>query len=216
MKKQGVNFWLVFALVLAGGALINLWAWKGEARIAREPLRAMPKSFGEWKQIRPDARFDQATESVLRADDYVLREYALPDGQEASLYVGYYSTQRVGATYHSPLNCMPGSGWNLSDQQTVSIQPSDGSASFEANAYIIQNASERHALIYWYQGRGRAIASEYRDKIYTVWDSMRLRRSDGSMVRVLVPIKGTDEEALKLAVDLASKVSPELSRYVPN
>lgn len=216
MKTEGKHFWVLLALLLAGGVVINLWSWESEARVARGQLKEIPGALGEWRQHRPDERFDQATEAVLKADDYVLRNYALPDGRTGSLYVGYYASQRAGATYHSPLNCMPGSGWILSSPAVVEIKPADGSPSFGANAYVIQNASERHALVYWYQGRGRAVASEYWDKVYTVWDSMRLRRSDGAMVRVLVPIKGSEDEALKLAADLAARITPELPRFVPN
>ena len=216
MKTQGRHFWILLALLVAGGAVINLWAWKGEARVERAALSELPASLGEWKQRRADTRFDQATEAVLKADDYVLRDYGLPDGRAASLYVGYYQTQRAGSTYHSPLNCMPGSGWTLSSPSSISIAPADGSSPFEANAYVIQNASERFALVYWYQGRGRSVASEYWDKVYTVWDSIGRRRSDGAMVRVLVPIQRSEEEAMKLAADLAARVVPELPRYVPN
>lgn len=218
MRTKGTHFWLLLALLVAGGAAVHVWEWKGEARVERAELKGLPTSLGEWRQLRGDARFDAATESVLKADDYILRDYALPDGRMASLYVGYYATQRAGSTYHSPLNCMPGSGWTLSSPAAVEVSPADGSAPFEANQYVIQNASERFALVYWYQGRGRAVASEYWDKVYTVWDSMRRRRSDGAMVRVIVPIKEkeSEQEALGLATGLAARVAPELPRHVPN
>ena len=216
MKSPSRNFWLLFALLVAAGLGIHALEWAGEARVARDELKGLPPALGQWRQRRPDSRFDRETEAVLKADDYVLREYALPDGGVASLYVGYYSTQRAGSTYHSPLNCMPGSGWTLSEPATVQIAPADGSPPFEANRYVIQNASERHALVYWYQGRGRATASEYRDKLYTVWDSLRRRRSDGAMVRVIVPIGRSEEESLRLAASLAAEVAPELARFVPN
>ena len=215
MKSHSRNFWLLFALLVAAGAGIRFLEWRGEARVERQELKGLPSSLGEWKR-RQDTRFDQATEAVLKADDYVLREYALPDGHVASLYVGYYSTQRAGSTYHSPLNCMPGSGWTLSDPASITIKPADGSPAFEANRYVIQNASERHALVYWYQGRGRSVASEYWDKLYTVWDSIGRRRSDGAMVRVIVPIGGSEQESLNLAAALAAEVAPELPRFVPN
>ena len=216
MKTKGIHFWVLLGLLVAGGAAVRLWEAKGEARVERGALKELPASLGQWRQQRSDVRFDAATEAVLKADDYVLRDYVLPDGRTGSLYVGYYASQRAGSTYHSPLNCMPGSGWTLSSPSTVRIQPTDGSAVFEANQYIIQNASERFALVYWYQGRGRAVASEYWDKVYTVWDSMRRRRSDGAMVRVVVPIKGAETESLRLATELAAQVAPELPRYVPN
>lgn len=215
MKTQK-KFWALFALIVAVGVFIHVWERAGEASIARRALKELPEEIGPWRKLGPDARFDAATEAVLRADDYVSRDYATADGRMASLYVGYYKTQRVGATYHSPLNCLPGSGWELTEPTTVTIKPTDGSPAFEANRYVIKHGSDSQLLIYWYQGRGRAVASEYVDKLYTVFDSMRLRRSDGSMVRVLVPVNGSEQKAIDDAVEFAAEVAPQLSPYIPD
>ena len=217
MNSHARHFWLMLALLVAGGAVINVWAAAGESRAPRKPLAEFPAEVGAWRQRGRDVRFDAATEAVLRADDYVSRDYVAGDGvSAASLYVGYYSTQRTGATYHSPLNCLPGSGWTLNEPGTVEIKPADGSAAFEANRYIIEHAGDRQLLVYWYQGRGRTVASEYLDKAYTVFDSIRRRRSDGSMVRVIVPVRGSEREALERAAEFASQVEPRLAAYVPD
>lgn len=217
MKAKHLRFWTLFVLLVAGGAVITVWERTSEARVAREPLAQMPKQIGEWRQRGADERFTKEVEDVLRADDYVSRFYALPDGRTASLYVGYHASQRVGATYHSPLNCLPGSGWQLNEPGRSVIQPADGSPAFEANRYIIERGgNDRQVLLYWYQGRGRAIASEYRDKIQTVIDSATRRRSDGSMVRVMMPVGKSEEEAVRTATEFAARVAPELPRFVPN
>ncbi|HEX8191096.1 MAG TPA: EpsI family protein [Pyrinomonadaceae bacterium] len=214
--KKSTQFWAMAALLLAGGAFINFWATAGEARAPRKALAEFPAEFGGWRQAGRDVRFDAATEAVLRADDYVSRDYAGGGGRSASLYVGYYSTQRTGATYHSPLNCLPGSGWALGEPSTVEIRPADGRAPFRANRYVIEHGSDRMLLLYWYQGRGRAVASEYADKVYTVFDSIRLRRSDGAMVRVLVPFRGSEREAQETATQFAAQLAPSLPAYVPD
>jgi EpsI family protein len=217
MKSRARHFWLLVALLVAAGALVNFYEAAGEARVERQALSEFPRELGAWRQRGPDARFDAATEAVLRADDYVTRDYTNAEGRLASFYVGYYRTQRTGATYHSPLNCLPGSGWQLEEPAAVEVRPADGSEAFTANRYVISNGPDRFLLIYWYQGRGRAVASEYWDKVYTVLDSVRLRRSDGSMVRVLVPVVGrSDEEALRAALDFAGQAAPHLSPFVPN
>ncbi|HEV2862435.1 MAG TPA: EpsI family protein [Pyrinomonadaceae bacterium] len=216
MKSQGKHFWLLMALLLAGGAVVNFWAAAGEARVARQPLVTLPTEVGGWRQVGADWRFDRAVEEVLAADDYVARDYRSPDGRLASLYVGYYKTQRTGATYHSPLNCLPGSGWTMSEAAMVEIKPSDGGDAFEANRYIVEHGQDRQLLVYWYQGRGRAVANEYWDKVYTVLDSIRLRRSDGAMVRVLVPVRGSEEQALETARAFAAQLAPGLPAHVPN
>ena len=214
--KKSTQFWAMAALLLAGGAFINFWATAGEARAPRKALAEFPAEFGGWRQAGRDVRFDAATEAVLRADDYVSRDYAGGGGRSASLYVGYYSTQRTGATIHSPLNCLPGSGWALGEPSTVEIRPADGRAPFRANRYVIEHGSDRMLLLYWYQGRGRAVASEYADKVYTVFDSIRLRRSDGAMVRVLVPFRGSEREAQETATQFAAQLAPSLPAYVPD
>src|SRR2546421_240467 len=216
MKVQARHFWAMLALLVVGGAVVNFWAAAGEARVPRRALAEFPSEVGGWRQLGRDERFDAATEAVLRADDYVSREYAADDGRTASLYVGYYLTQRTGATYHSPLNCLPGSGWELNEPGTVEIKPANGAPAFEANSYVVQHGSDRQLMIYWYQGRGRAVANEYRDKAYTVLDSIRLRRSDGAMVRLLVPVRGSDAQALESARQFASQIAPNLAPYVPN
>lgn len=202
-------------MLLVAGALVNLWGVAGEARVARNALVDFPAQLDGWTKRGADARFDAATEAVLRADDYVSRDYVSKDGRVVSLYIGYYLTQRTGATYHSPLNCLPGSGWTLDEPATIQINPADGGPAFEANRYIIRNGNEQQLLIYWYHGRGRAVASEYWDKVYTVLDSIRLRRSDGSMVRVLVPFTGSESDAMETGVGFASLVEPRLAPYVP-
>jgi EpsI family protein len=214
--KDSSRFGLLLALLLLGGIVINVWEWSGEAKVARRAFKDMPSQVGSWRQVGGDQRFDQETENVLRADDYVSRTYALPDGRSASFYAGYYATQRTGATYHSPLNCLPGTGWEMKEPASVTITPANGAPSFEANRYIIENGDDRQLLIYWYQGRGRKVASEYWGKIYTVIDSIRRRRSDGAMVRVMMPVGRSEEAALQAATDLAAQIVPALSEFVPD
>src|SRR2546425_8748701 len=215
-KNNSWRFGILLAVILLGGIGVNAWEYVDEAHVQRNELKDFPKKLGAWEQIGGDERFDVQTEAVLRADDYLLRNYRAGDGRMASFYVGYYATQRNGATYHSPLNCLPGSGWTLTDSAPIMIAPSDGGPSFEANRYIVQNGSDREVMIYWYQGRGRAVASEYWGKIYTVIDSVRRRRSDGAIVRVLVPAGDSDAKALQTTAELASLAAPQLSSFVPN
>jgi EpsI family protein len=213
-RLTNIRFWMLLVALLLGGIIINLWDRGGEAKVARQPLSNFPRQVGSWRQQGQDVRFDSETEKVLRADDYVSRNFET-NGVVASLYVGYYATQRTGATYHSPLNCLPGSGWVMTDGGRIAINPANGQG-FEANRYIIQSGSQRALMIYWYQGRGSAVASEYWAKIYTVLDSVRRRRSDGALVRVMVPVVGSQPEAEKAALDLASQAAANLPAFVPN
>jgi EpsI family protein len=214
-RHNSARFWSLLVVLIACGVVINTWQRAGEATVARSQLSEFPSKLGSWTQTGPDQRFDAATESVLRADDYIQRTYFMPDGRTASFYVGYYKTQRNGATYHSPLNCLPGAGWTMSDASMVTVSPAK-STPFQANRYLIQNGNDRQLMVYWYQGRGRAVASEYWGKIYTVIDSIKRRRSDGAMVRIAVPVTDSEQSAEKIALDLAARSVELLPGYVPN
>jgi EpsI family protein len=212
---KGWRFAVLLVLLLAGGAAVNAWEYLGEARIERKQLKDFPKQFGPWQQTGGDQQFDNETMAVLRASDYLLRNYQAGDGRVVNFYVGYYASQRDGATYHSPLNCLPGSGWTMSDPSKITITPR-GREPFVANRYLIQNGDHKELLVYWYQGRGRAVASEYWGKVYTVIDSVRLRRSDGAMVRITTPIGSSEPAALEAATDLAAITASLLPEFIPD
>jgi len=208
------RFWLLLIALLFSGAIINLWDRAGEAKVTRKTFKEFPTEVGQWRQLGTDLRFDDETETILRADDYVARNF-VSSGHVVSFYAGYYGTQRNGATYHSPLNCLPGSGWTMTDRGEITV-PRPHTGSFIANRYVIQKGNERALVIYWYEGRGRAVAGEYWAKIYTVLDSVTRRRSDGALVRVIAPIETSQPDAEKLAINLASQIAGELPAFVPN
>jgi EpsI family protein len=217
-----MKFWrfaILFVLLLAGGLVVNAWEYLGEAQVERKSLGDFPKKIETWEQTGADEQFNKETLAVLRASDYLLRNYRSRDGRTANFYVGYYASQREGATYHSPLNCLPGSGWVMSEPGTITIAPK-GRPAFVANKYLIQNGDHKELLVYWYQGRGRAVASEYWGKVYTVLDSVRMRRSDGAMVRITTTVNDSEPEALQaalaLATDLAATSSTMLPEFIPD
>jgi len=212
--KSSLRFGVLLVLILAAGIVVNTWSYLGEAHVERKDLKDFPQNIGAWQRTGKDQILDDQTLKVLRADDYLLRDFRKPEGPVANLYVGYYATQRSGATYHSPLNCLPGSGWILSEPGKATIELADGT-SFIANKYVIQNGDSKNLMIYWYQGRGRNVASEYWGKVYTVLDSVRLRRSDGAMVRVIVPFNDSEAGAQQAAVEFASAASTVLPEFVP-
>lgn len=212
---SSLRFAVLLVLLLLGGVIVNAWNSLGEARVVRKELKDFPQQIGDWQQTGGDQHLDQETLGVLRASDYLMRNYRGADGQVGNFYVGYYASQRGGATYHSPLNCLPGAGWVMSDPDKINIYPG-GRPAFVANRYLIQNGDHKELLIYWYQGRGRTVASEYWGKIYTVFDSVRLRRSDGALVRITVPIGKSEAAALQAASDLAAKAALALPEFIPD
>ncbi len=183
----------------------------------REPLSGIPMKIGAWEGRQlPD--MDPKVMAVLGVDDYVNRVYYSTDRYPESLYIGYYQSQREGDTIHSPLNCLPGSGWNPVKSGRISIPIADSPA-IEINRIVILKGMDKQLVLYWYQSHGRIVASEYWGKIYTVLDALRTNRTDAALVRVICPIPGSDAEAEaaveQQAVDFVKAVFNVISRFLP-
>ena len=54
-------------------------------------------------------------EGGLGPSDYILSDYSRPDGKSVNLYVAYYASQRKGELPHSPIVCIPGGGWTITN-----------------------------------------------------------------------------------------------------
>ncbi|MFL6373371.1 MAG: exosortase C-terminal domain/associated protein EpsI [Pyrinomonadaceae bacterium] len=206
--------WPLIAVLVVAGLGVNWLANRAEAVPERKPLAMLSTQLGEWRQRGSDIRFDPGVEDVLRATDYTMREYAAADGRVANIYVGYYSTQRTGATYHSPQNCLPGAGWVMSESEVVTITTPAG-GTITANSYLLENGVYREVMLYWYEGRGRTEASEYRDKLHTILDSVSRRRTDGAMVRVMTDVGDNEQTARAAAADLAAQLEDQLPPFIP-
>jgi len=207
---------LLCVTFLAASAFISR-ASRPEVVPVREPLSGMPVKIGMWEEGQA-SEIDSRVMAKLGVDDYINTVYYNPELFPASLYIGFYQSQREGDTIHSPLNCLPGSGWNPVRRGHVLI-PANGNSGIEINRIIILKGMDKQVVLYWYQSHGRVIASEYWGKIYTVLDALRTNRTDAALVRVICPVPGTDADseaaAEERAVDFAKALYPLLGRFLP-
>jgi EpsI family protein len=156
---------------------------------------------------------------ALKLDDYLLANYDEGARSPVNLYVAYYNSQRKGEAVHSPRSCMPGGGWQLHDfdQRTVADAAIDGRP-LRVNRTMIELGSQRQLVYYWFQQRGRVITNEFAVKWYLFWDALTRHRTDGALVRLIValPATGNEAEADRRLSDLARRLAPTLTRYVPD
>lgn len=205
------SVWMSVAILL-GGLLLLDYTSSAEVRVAREALSLFP---GQVLGLRAEERHLAAPVlRELRLTDYLSRTYWADGRPPVDLYIGFYESQRTGATYHSPKNCLPGSGWQMVDTGAVNLPAPNGPAT--VNEIVIQKATDRQVVVYWYHDRGRVIASEYMAKLYMVWDAASRHRTDGALVRVIVPVGAGGEQAARDAARaFAAGVLGLLPGYLP-
>lgn len=214
---------LVIACLLAAYVPVAR-ADRAEEIPLRMSFALFPMQLGEWQGTQRPALSDQVLK-VLGLDDYLTRVYARGAAKQpavADLYVGYWRSQRQGDTMHSPQNCMPGAGWEPVSQKLLTFPDPRQPAGppLAVNRFVIQKGLDKQLVLYWYQGRGRIIGSEYWSKIYLVLDAARYNRTDAALVRVTVPVAGTtpeaEAEAESQALAFAKELLPALSKFLPS
>lgn len=212
LRKLTYRTWMPAAL-MAVGAVATLSVSVQRSLPLRAPLNTtIPATLAGAKgvdlTISPDER------RVAGMSQYLLRSYGGAGGApHYSVYVGYYENQRQGQSIHSPKNCLPGSGWEPLESEQVTLPSSVGP--LRANKYFLRNGNQLALVFYWYQGRGRIVASEYAVKWYLLRDSALRRRSDEALVRIVVPVTASEAAAESIARRVAVELAPAVSRALP-
>ena len=136
---------------------------------------------------------------VLKSDQSRIINYTNSRGNQVSLYVSYWASQKYGAQPHSPLNCVPGSGWNITSRKTIALT-SDGSA--RAEKLIIDNSQDRQAMIFWYQTRNGILAKELNVKLQLAKNSLFRKPTDVAFIRLTTAVTdNNDAAAFKMLLD---------------
>ena len=157
---------------------------------------------------------------VAGVSSYLFRIFEDRSEPVFSLYIGYYERQTQGKTIHSPKNCLPGNGWDF--VTTVPRTIKTPTSSMTINRSIVANQDQRALVYYWYQGRGRVAANEYRVKWDLLRDAALHGRTEEALVRIVVPLSananGTADlgRADSLATDVAVRVSGSLATALPS
>lgn len=212
-------------LVLGLGVLMTA----GADRQRSMPLESSLESAVPMRMagmVGQDVEISADEQRVAGMDAYLMREYTLLDAESAedagwvgspasfSIYVGYYESQTQGRTIHSPRNCLPGAGWTPLASRRERIQT--GAGPITVNRYLLQYGEYQALVLYWYQGRGRVEADEYRVKWDLLRDAALRGRTEEALVRITVPVTASEEEAFRLAAGVAEQMVPAVEQALPD
>ncbi len=211
-------------IVLAAGCAMIFGVREQLSMPPRAPMSAVKLSAPGYTST--DVVVPEEERVVAGMSDYVMRSYQRDSTDPGfSVYVGYYDLQQQGKSIHSPKNCLPGAGW---EQLSASVQPvSVGGQTYPVNRFLLANKGAQALVYYWYQGRGRVEANEYRVKWNLLRDAALHGRTEEALVRIVVPLDLSGErrtpaqmEALYASADslaghAATQLIPNVSQLLP-
>jgi EpsI family protein len=153
---------------------------------------------------------------IAGMSDYVSRVYRRDSLLAFTTYVGYYERQAQGRSIHSPKNCLPGAGWEILHGGTATVMAADGP--HVVNRYLLKNGAAEAVVYYWYQGRGRVVASEYTVKFNLLKDAALEGHTEEALVRVVVPMterKNAEAAADRFGMGMASMLMDRVGGILP-
>jgi EpsI family protein len=166
-----------------------------------------------WKESKIPIQ-DEIVKS-LELDDYLYRFYQQgSDG--VSLYIGYYYSKRKLGAADSPLVCIPGSGWKISNLRKIQ-HAKEGTIQYpeEMSVMRIEKGETKELVVYWFQAYDRATSDTFRQKVATLIQKVRKGKEANAFVRIIVPIRdGGEQEAYDVARKFIQAFYPRFLDYI--
>ena len=210
------------ALMLFGGVA---FLWHTQQQTALQPVAPLTTILDTVTGYRAEQqKVSDEERRVAGMSDYVARVYWRDTVPAFTLYVGYYDRQTQGRTIHSPRNCLPGAGWEVLSGATHTVQA--GATSYVVNRYLLKNGPFVAIAYYWYQGRGRVVASEYQVKWNLLRDAAVLGHTEEALVRLMVyvnqptgatgaPAQASFDRADVFAAPLLARLIGDVQKALP-
>ena len=171
-------------------------------------LESLPMEIDGWEGFHaPELSPEDA--AILGADVYVRRYYQSEAGA-LEIDVAYYTQRRVGASMHSPLNCLPGNGWSVVDDRSITLDTASGPR--QVRELIVKRGASVFAMTYWYQSHGRVLTGEASTRLKLLGDALRGRPADVGLVRVMTPLSVEAGAGREGVVAFSSLIIPALER----
>lgn len=213
MTNVGARVMIAASTLACGICLLQATQRPARVHVDRA-MRDFPMVIQKWAG-KDDVMADSIVKQ-LKVDDYVYRTYTRPDGMAVQLYIGYFESQRSAEKLHSPKICIPAAGWEPVRSGRTSIELAGRPAVI--NEYVIEKDRLRQVVFYWYQARGRILASEYWTKFWVISDALTRNRTDGALVRAIAPVEPGEAEsqARARALEFVSAMDPWLTQFIPN
>ena len=166
---------------------------------------------------------DRQTLDVLKLTDYTNINYnnALSSAS-VNLFITYLANQRMGVIIHPPTSCLPGSGWEIVNQQTMMIsQEVAGNmtpASKEIARLTVAQDEKKMLVYYWYEQQGENTISQVQGRLRMTVNSLLHNRTDGALVRISTPVLDGESEqsAEKRALGFLKDALPQIENRLPN
>jgi len=209
------QFYVSFALLVIAALSVVALPDREEIIPDRKHYAEFPLELEGW--AGRTGYLEQIYIDTLKFTDYAMIDYVGDDAGTVNFYSAYYSTQKSGASAHSPRSCIPGGGWRITSLENHNIQGVTlGDVPMVVNRLVIEKGEIKQLVYYWFQQRGRVVTNEYMMKWYLFWDAMTKNRTDGALMRLTTVLSPGQDISIadKRLESFSQQIAPLIPDYV--
>jgi EpsI family protein len=223
LRRHWVEYAVLVVMLVAGSPRVLTAG--SDVRLA-DSLHALPAQIGDWTVDSSDPTVERLVEldsefvgaypgSQVRrfasVDDELIRTYRSPRGMRVELYVGYYRRQEQGKELSSDAG-------HALDGLSSPVEIALDSGSVELGQLVVSKSGTERGLLFWYDVNGRVVRNVYSAKLYTLWDAVSRRRTNGAVVMVgwTTPSGPESASARTEALGFVEALVPSLRLQLPS
>lgn len=220
ISKKGAIVSLFFLLLSACSIFyLQNSIWHKEANNIN--IKKLPYQLGDWSGRDVDD-LDQRSQNTLKLDQYVRRIYSNKEGRQIFIYIGYWKKQSGDhqAAKHSPLLCLPGNGWKITEVSKHDFEVTKETAEpfILSNSQLIGfNKSYSALFSYWFFSGEIIYREETMALFHIIKQTILNQRSDGGLVELSIDTANNSlalENAQKNLDDFLKALYPALDQLI--
>ncbi len=133
-------------------------------------------------------------------------DYTNAKGESVSLYIGYFASpyrKYEGIFAHTPNNCLPATGWQITKIEKYRLKPVYGSSEgMTINSIRAQKEGTNSLVYFWFQSRNGVFTNPYVNQLALAMNALRNEFTPVVVLRVITPIyDGESEEQASTRAD---------------
>jgi EpsI family protein len=203
---SGLRYAVALGTLVA--AVLAVESMVGRAVPLTAPLATLPFSLGGWTGQSMSAPAEVVRRT--RPDDVLSRRYLDTQGDDAQIYVGYYSHEAARAQ----ILALCEDECQVVRTGTTTIAVPGGRET--VNRALVQHDGVDYVVLYWFQYGPQVVHDASRAKLGLAWRALTEHRSDGALVRVSSRVFTTEAAAAEHAVTFTELLFPALRHFLPS
>ena len=167
-----------------------------------------PLEIGDWKGTKDT--LDPQIIELLNPQAIISATYVNSDGISIHLLFDFFSSEAAFGGPHSPRNCLPGSGWIITETTANNIK--NKNSVIPAGRFQLKLHKSKQVMDFWYITNYGETANDYIFKLYELLSALTFQPRDVAFVRFVAK---DDPQSLKALEEFQTLMLKEIYGHLP-